>query len=120
MPEHITIVLTLPTKELSPNWRGHWAQKSRAVREYRSQAYAAGIAASKHNKPMWKTAIAQATFFHLTRHRRDGDNLLASLKAAFDGIADAGIVANDSGITHRPVVQLIDTETPRVQIVIEP
>lgn len=43
--------------------------------------------------------------------RRDRDNLLASLKAAFDGIADAGLVENDAGLTHLPVHIVIDPRT---------
>lgn len=114
--QRIVITLSLPPRELSPNWRGHWARKAKAVKAYRAQAWATAMAAGKYQKPMWATATAQATFYHSSNRRRDTDNLLASLKAAFDGIAEAGIVANDSGITHLPVVRLVDTETPRVQI----
>ena len=60
-----------------------------------------------------------ARFFFKTRRRRDRDNLLASLKAAFDGLADAGLVADDSGLIHMPVEQYIDRADPRVELVVE-
>lgn len=40
-------------------------------------------------------------FYFKDKRRRDRDNLLASLKAAFDGIADAGIVSDDSSFRHQ-------------------
>ncbi|NLX97583.1 MAG: RusA family crossover junction endodeoxyribonuclease [Rhodopirellula sp.] len=89
------------------------------MKAYRAQAWSTALSASKYRAPKWSTATAQATFYHATNHRRDADNLLASLKAAFDGIASAGVVANDSGITHMPVVRLIDKKLPRVEIRIE-
>ena len=37
------------------------------------------------------------------KRRRDKDNLLASLKAAFDGLTDAGVWTDDSEATYLPV-----------------
>ena len=47
------------------------------------------------------------------------DTLLASLKPAFDRIADARVVTNDSGMIHMPVEQYVDRPDPRVEIVVE-
>jgi Holliday junction resolvase RusA-like endonuclease len=51
--------------------------------------------------------------------RRYRNNLLASLKPAFDGLADASVVADDSGMIHMPVEQHMDRDDPRVEIVVE-
>ena len=64
-------------------------------------------------------AKVTARFFFRTRRRRDRDNLLASLKPAFDGIADARVVANDAGMIHMPVEQYVDRTDPRVEIAVE-
>ena len=43
------------------------------------------------------------------------------MKAAYDGIVDAGILADDSYdvLTHQPTVFERDPECPRVEIVVE-
>lgn len=119
-PGTIVLLLPLPSKALSPNARVHWGALARAKRIYRSTAWALALEYTACRRPRHARATVQATFYHRTARRRDGDNLLASLKAAFDGIAEAGIVANDSGMTHLPVIQKIDARRPRVEIVIVP
>lgn len=116
----ILVVLALPPKALSPNARVHWGALARAKRSYRMSAWALALEATACRRPNHARATVQCTFYHRTARRRDGDNLLASLKAAFDGIAEAGIVANDSGMRHLPVIQQIDTRNPRVEIAIFP
>ena len=116
----ILVVLAIPPKALSPNARVHWAALAKAKRSYRRTAWALALEATACRRPQHARATVQATFYHRTARRRDGDNLLASLKAAFDGIAEAGIVANDSGMTHLPTIQRIDTRNPRVEITISP
>jgi crossover junction endodeoxyribonuclease RusA len=97
----ITITLPLPPKSLSPNARVHWATKARATKSYRSAAkYRASFEAP--SKP-WRQVEIHATFVFATNRRRDKDNLLASLKAAFDGLVDAGIVEDDAGVSHAPM-----------------
>jgi len=66
-----------------------------------------------------RLARVTARFFFRNRRRRDRDNLLASLKPAFDGLADAGVVGNDSGMVHMPVEQYVDRTNPRVELVVE-
>ena len=116
----ICIFLPLPPRALSPNARIHWAIKARATKAYRRTCYIMALAAPRTTgKPRWSHAIARATFYHAQRRRRDGDNLLASLKAAFDGIVDAGLLLDDAGLTHLPVRQEIDRDNPRVEILIK-
>ena len=113
----ITISLSIPPPELSPNGRYHWAAKSRQVKKYRAQAQLL-CRAQTYEKPRWKQATVSVVWYHPDRRRRDRDNLQASLKAAFDGIADAGIVDNDSGLIHLPAALEIDRQNPRVEITI--
>jgi len=117
MGSPMVIVLPLPPRELSPNARPHYMAKARAVKRYREAAYLLALA-ERLGRPM-STAKVTARFFFSTRRRRDRDNLLASLKPAFDGIADARVVTNDSGLIHMPVEQYVDRTDPRVEIVVE-
>lgn len=111
----VFVVLPLPPKQLSPNARICWQAKARAVKRYRALAHANCYQSARR----WKTAEAEAVFYFRDRRRRDRDNLLASLKAAFDGIAAAGVVADDAGITHLPVRVEVDRDNPRVEITIK-
>ena len=117
MTDRILIRLSLPPRELSPNARPHWAAKARAVKLYRAIAYLLSVA-ERRVRPL-RAAKVTARFFFRTQRRRDPDNLLSSLKAALDGIADAGIVANDAGMVHMPVEQCVDRADPRVEITVE-
>jgi crossover junction endodeoxyribonuclease RusA len=104
MTEQITITLEMPHKHLSPNSRCHWAQKSKQKRAQRMESSMRIFQqlGTKHF-PDWKTANVQITVTPPDRRRRDKDNLLASLKAAFDGAQDAGLIADDSGLTYLPI-----------------
>lgn len=117
----MTITIPLPHRNLSPNARCHWGAKSRCVRQHRHWAKLACMDAM--NRQQVQTMVAakvQAVFYFRTRQRRDGDNLLASMKASFDGLIDAGLLADDSAITHLPVVQRHDKANPRVELRVFP
>ena len=115
----LRLTLPLPAKALSPNARVHWAHKARVVKEHREFAWAiAMLAISPGRKPKWERAEAEATFYWPTRHRRDRDNAAASLKAYWDGIADAGVLADDAGLVHLPVRMEHDAANPRVEVII--
>lgn len=116
------VVLPLPLKALSPNARCHWAKKAKAAKQYRSYAAFASRCAMSFtgDAPRWESAVAKISFFWPQQRKRDRDNALASLKAAFDGIADAGIIANDAGLQHEIVTMAVNGERPRVEVVIEP
>jgi crossover junction endodeoxyribonuclease RusA len=116
----MTFTLPLPPKALSPNARVHWRPKARAIAEYRAAACLAGWEIPARLRPTWAEATAQLTFYFRTKRRRDRDNLAASMKAAFDGLVDAGILADDAGLHHEPVRMEIDRERPRVEITIRP
>lgn len=118
----MTITLPLPPKELHPNARVHWMVKAKQTLSYRTTArwvaYEVLNPIGFHGKsrPYWKAATVQATFYFKVNRRRDADGLLSSLKAAFDGLADAGVIADDSGLTHLPVIVKVDAKNPRVEL----
>lgn len=117
----IRLTLPLPPKGCSPNGRGHWSTKAKAIAEYRNRAeMEARRRIPAGERPKWERAETAAVFYFATDRRRDEDNAAASLKAAWDGIAAAGIVANDAGLTHTRPVLLLDRENPRVEITLRP
>lgn len=88
--ETVKLLLPWPAKELSPNARVHWSRKSRLVKLARQAAWGAVLEARG------RTPAIRGERLHLTwtfcppdRRRRDADNIIASLKASADGIADA-------------------------------
>ena len=104
MSDTIELFLGPAPPVLSPNRRVHWAQESRAARAYREQAFLVArsrIGCNRKDLP-WPGAYVRATFYFRVRRKRDGDNLNASLKHALDGLADAGIVADDNAFVLLP------------------
>lgn len=114
----ITINLPLPPTELSANSRTHWAAKAKAVKAYRALAWAAGRAAQTGQPKRWVKASVKVKAFYRSHNHPDPDNVIASLKAAFDGIADAGVVVNDRGLwPERPEISK-DAKNPRIELTI--
>lgn len=113
----VVVELDLPPRELAPNARPHFMAKSKATRKYRGACYLLALAASHGRRPKWKGATVKATFhFPDAGRQRDKDNLLASMKAAWDGFADAGLVDNDRNFTYLPV-EIV--KSPRRCVVVE-
>ncbi len=114
----LVISLPLPPRFVHPNGkamtRGGEMQKRRETKACRKNACEAALVDSNWARPKWIRAAVAPTFYFKDKRRRDGDGANASLKAYIDGIADAGIVANDSGITLLPPVFKCDKEKPRV------
>ena len=107
----LTLVLPKPPRELMPNGRVHWRAKARLTKAHRQYAQVAALAALKGERPEWRRAVAQVVWYSPQAARLDGDNCLSAAKSYFDGLADAGVVANDRGITHLPVQIVKDSET---------
>tara|TARA_R110000868_G_scaffold397497_1_gene670217 strand:+ start:67 stop:444 length:378 start_codon:yes stop_codon:yes gene_type:complete len=105
MTEMIVIELPLPHKNLSPNSRCHWAAKARSVAKARSDARIMATQAKLPSCP-WAKATIRFEFTFRTNAKHDDDNLAASCKSYRDGIADAGIVADDNDLMTLPVVVL--------------
>lgn len=113
----IVLTLSLPPAGCSPNSRGHWAKKHRAVAEYRAHADAEvrrTIRASQ--RPRWASAELRTTWYLPDERRRDPDNLMASLKAAIDGLRDGGVLADDNRLVIHPPEMRIDRARPRVEL----
>jgi crossover junction endodeoxyribonuclease RusA len=114
----VKIVMRLPSKALHPNARPHYFAKAKAARAYREIAKLNAL--TVRSSTPWTAATVQCTFFFATQRCRDGDNWLASMKSAFDGLADAHMVVNDAGFTHLPPRMQIDHAKPRVEIEVWP
>lgn len=114
----LNLTIPLPPSAVKPNARVHWAKKARATKSYRRTAWAAAVATIKGPPPRWLQARVQVTYYSRTAIHPDPDNIIASLKAAFDGIADAGVIANDKGLwPERPVIRK-DSKNARVELTI--
>lgn len=82
------IVLPWQNKTLSPNARAHWRTLSSAKKRAKTSAYyltRQAIGAARYTAPV--TVVV--TFCPPDRRPRDLDNMIASFKAAQDGIAQA-------------------------------
>ena len=82
------VVFGWPPKELSPNSRVHWAKKSKIVKQYRQACWALAMEA-KLVIPADEKIKIHITFYPPDRRHRDYDNMISSVKAAIDGLADA-------------------------------
>lgn len=116
----LTLTIPKPPRELSPNARGHWGRKYKATARYRDLVKV--LAREVWNLPPMMRVTVRTTWHVPDRRRRDQDNALASLKAAFDGLVDAGVIEDDSGLTPEPVVFVVDKDAaarPRGEIDLE-
>ena len=117
--ETVVIVLPLPAKVLQPNCTvgsfGGRMMKAAASKRYRRLAREA-IEAERIETMPWAKIQVQAAFYHKEQRARDQDNAMGALKAAYDGIVDAGLVVNDDYAHMERVAPTfdIDKETPRV------
>lgn len=89
----LEVMLPWPKKEQSPNFRGHWMIKSRANKAARSMAAILAIGQGVC-MPNDKKLVVGLLFNPPDKRHRDWDNLVASMKAGLDGIAD-GLRVND-------------------------
>jgi crossover junction endodeoxyribonuclease RusA len=118
----ITITLPIPDRRLSPNARVHWAARSKATKAARTMAFVHTCSTwgALTPRPKWPKARMRVTLYHKTKRTPDPANFMATLKAYEDGIADAGIVANDRGLWPERPVYILDCKYPRIEITIEP
>ena len=92
--------LPWPPKILSPNSRSHWATKAKAAKKYRADCFfltkKSGLTVSDADGK-----INLFIDFHpKTKHKRDIDNCLSSIKNGLDGVADALGVNDNRFILH--------------------
>lgn len=123
MPESFTISLPLPGGLLSPNYKpgshGSRMAQARVTKKYRELARKAVEEIRLENLP-WRRCSVEASFFHSTKRKRDPDNANGSLKAAYDGMVDAGLVPDDDWEhmeREKPIFNF-DPCHPRVEIIV--
>lgn len=114
----IRLVLSFPSRDLHPNARVHWARLARAKKAYREEAWAAALCYDR-SRPLWESAVVRAAFYVPNLRRRDPDGLMASMKAAWDGVVDAGVLADDDKLVLYPPALILDRKNPRVEVTLE-
>jgi len=69
----------------------------------------------------WDKATVSAVFFHKQARRRDDVNHLGMLKAAYDGVVEAGLLVDDDSthLTTLPAEFRIDKALSRVELTFE-
>jgi crossover junction endodeoxyribonuclease RusA len=116
---HDMIVLPWPDKGLSPNARLHWSKLAANKKQARHDAH---ILATMALSLKQRRDIAAREgridivirFYPPDARLRDDDNMVASFKAARDGIADA-LGVDDR--RFRPIYQFMDPEKPgRIEV----
>lgn len=100
-----SITMPLPNSMLSPNARCHWAVKAKHKKSQRLLACALMRAEIGPDFPAWKEATVQIEVTKKTRVKFDSDNFLSSCKAVFDGVQDSGLIEDDCGLTHLPLIK---------------
>lgn len=79
--------LPWPPVGLSPNARNHWAKTARLKKIYREACSWTAVGQGAY--PLKASRLKVHLVFHPPNRRtRDWDNLLASVKAGLDGLAD--------------------------------
>ena len=103
--EKLEFIVPWPPKELSPNARVHWATKSRKAKKHRNDCWLiASRSIAKINYQFSTERLKfKMTFIPPDRRRRDDDNLVASMKAARDGISIA-LGIDDKRFITEPVM----------------
>jgi len=96
------LVLPWPSRDLHPNARVHWARKAKATKSARQDAHFAALHCGWMDLrfPEEVRLHLWIDFYPPDRRRRDDDGLLASMKAARDGIADALNVDDRRFVSH--------------------
>lgn len=83
----IEVTLDWPPAALNPNKRVHWSVKAKATKAYRESC--GWLARQQAHGFEVKKTMLHFKIYPPDRRERDKDNVIASLKAAQDGIADA-------------------------------
>lgn len=98
----LELVLPWPAKELSPNSRAHWRARAKATEKARLDAYCVATVAMYEQDfriPDGRLHL-WIDFYPPTRRMPDDDNMLARMKPARDGIADALGIDDRRFVSH--------------------
>lgn len=88
------LIIPAPCDWINANQRHHWAEKGRLTRNWRDAAYARAYLSRSvrfGDTPVHITATIHKT----TRRKYDAANLYPTVKAAIDGLRDAGWLDDD-------------------------
>lgn len=104
----IEITLPWPVRELNPNVKVHWAQKSKAAKAYKEACFYLTKEAITNGftLPDSEKLSLWLDFYPPDKRARDDDNCLSSFKSGRDGVADA-LGINDKRFVSHP--RLMDT-----------
>lgn len=81
---------------LNANDRIHWSQKAKLTRDWRANAWGAAMCVQMRPTPWLVKAHVVATLHFGDDRRRDVGNYAPTVKAAVDGLVDAGVIPDDS------------------------
>lgn len=123
MSSRLTLQLPIPPPALRSN--GGFGNAF-VFRDAFRKAKAVAVAEAKRvladagmEPPSWKRARYWLVLYHVKPMRLDPDNLVASCKAYIDGMAAAGLIANDKDLwPERPRAERV-ARMPRIEITIE-
>ncbi len=113
-PEALTVILPIPSYNMSPNGRGHWRKTSKLKQSAKVLARLSVLQVLTGNPP--PCAIAYTLAYYWPATHRDDDNAIASCKAYLDGIASA-LGIDDRTLRFRALIHNADRKTPRVEII---
>ena len=99
------IVPSCPADVLSPNARAHWSRKNRAAQDYRALAKYAALQDGPLDPLLGPLSVEVRVLWPARRRKADADNALASVKAAVDGLTDAGVWGDDRQIVRMSIEQ---------------
>ena len=94
MPFKITVP-SLPPVEFSPNWRGHWSERSRAGNKAHDDIIALVKEQGWDGKALSGVTIS-VSWGVKDKRRRDTDNFAARTKPYIDALVLAGVLEADS------------------------
>lgn len=122
--QSVKIILPLPPKVLSPNWTagslGTRFAKAAAIKRQKRLAKEEVERCILEDLP-WKKVDVNVTFFHKVKRKRDEDNAMRSVKAAYDGFVVAGLVEDDDWehMSRKIPKFEVDKNYPRVEFLLE-
>jgi Holliday junction resolvase RusA-like endonuclease len=102
-----------PDAALSQNSRCHWRRRAAAVKQARSDAHVAALAARWEYLGMFlggalfdgPVRVSAVIGWSKGRKRMDNQNAIACLKSHVDGLQDAAIVGDDKQVTEFEIQQ---------------
>lgn len=103
--ESATLTYRYERPPLTSNQRAHWRTRQRWSKVLRVETAAKARAAGLTGLGRCRVTL---TWYVTTRHRRDADNVVPTLKAMCDGLVDADVVPDDTP-------ELMDKLMPRLE-----